>query len=116
MELHEKLEADYENVKQNYLQQDPEVLFVRSEESAQMLRIYRYYTRYLECLEQIPGLTMLFTETDNLLIETYKYLEECQMLEGRKFECGMVCWVDSQMNLLRNTYQLQLSGIITEYP
>jgi hypothetical protein len=116
MELHEKLEADYEKVKQNYLQQDPEILVVRSEEFAQRLRIYRYYARHLECLEQIPGLTILLTEMDNLLEETYQYLEECQMLDGRKFECGMVCWLNSQMDLLRNMYQLQLSGTFPDIP
>lgn len=106
MELHKKLEADYEKVKQNYLQQDSEGLLARSEEFAQMLKIHRYYTRHLECLEQIPGLAILLMETDNMLEETYQYLSECQMLE-MKFECGMVCWLDSRMELLRNAYRVQ---------
>lgn len=106
MGLKAKLEEDYEKVRKNYLKQDPEILLVRSEEIAQMLKIHRYYTRHLEYLEQIPGLAILLMGTDNMLEETYQYLSECQMLE-MKFECGMACWLDSRMELLRNAYRVQ---------
>lgn len=104
MNMREKLEEDYERVKQNYILLLPEQIYQLSGEIYRKEEIYQYYKRYMQLLENVPDLARKIMKMDNLIEDAYAFLANVSLL-GCRVECGMIFWLDSQMCAIRREYE-----------